>query len=60
MYRRRGRQSEQQASIKKFLEHHKDPLRRLNLLKRGFGEHMLEKTTLVMLFISLKLQNDLL
>ena len=38
MYKRRGRQSEYQASIKKFLEPNKDPLKRLKSLQHGLGK----------------------
>ena len=41
MYRRRGRQTEYQASIKRFLELSKDPLKRLKSLKHGHGENEL-------------------
>jgi hypothetical protein len=35
MIRRKGRQSEHLAYLKKFLEHGKDPLKRLKALKHG-------------------------
>lgn len=37
MYRRKGRQSEYQTLIRKFLEHGKDPVKRLKLLRQGIG-----------------------
>ncbi len=37
MYRRKGKQSEYQTFIRKFLEHGKDPLKRLKLLRSGIG-----------------------
>ena len=40
--RRRGRQSEYQAYIKKFLEHGKDSLKRLKALKHGLGGQFAE------------------
>ena len=36
--RRRGKQTEYQAAIKKFLEESKEPLKRLKLLKHGMGK----------------------
>ena len=36
--KRRGKQTEYQAAIKKFLEESKEPLKRLKLLKHGMGK----------------------
>ena len=37
MYRRRGRQSDFELAVKKFLEHNRDPARRLKALKHAEG-----------------------
>ena len=57
---RRGRQTEYQASIKKFLDRSKDSLKRLKALKFGLGKNRKERVVqLYLLFLEKSSAKDI-